>query len=67
MVSINPEVGHEQMASLNYTHGIAQALWAGGCSSLPLGAPAPRRYQIVVMKGDAVRPALGLGPRPRTP
>jgi hypothetical protein len=29
MVSINPEVGHEQMASLNYTHGIAQALWAG--------------------------------------
>ncbi|HEY4728707.1 MAG TPA: TIM barrel protein, partial [Actinomycetes bacterium] len=29
MVGINPETGHEQMASLNYTHGIAQALWAG--------------------------------------
>jgi hypothetical protein len=29
MVGINPETGHEQMASLNYTHGIAQALWHG--------------------------------------
>src|SRR3954451_11457605 len=29
MVGINPETGHEQMATLNYTHGIAQALWAG--------------------------------------
>ena len=27
MVGINPETGHEQMASLNYTHGIAQPLW----------------------------------------
>jgi xylose isomerase len=27
MVGINPETGHEQMATLNYTHGIAQALW----------------------------------------
>jgi xylose isomerase len=27
MVGINPEVGHEQMAGLNYAHGIAQALW----------------------------------------
>jgi xylose isomerase len=29
MVGVNPEVGHEQMAGLNYTHGIAQALWQG--------------------------------------
>src|SRR5215211_5655520 len=29
MVGINPETGHEQMAGLNYSHGIAQALWAG--------------------------------------
>ena len=29
MVGVNPEVGHEQMAGLNFTHGIAQALWAG--------------------------------------
>jgi len=29
MVGLNPEVGHEQMAGLNFAHGIAQALWAG--------------------------------------
>jgi xylose isomerase len=29
MVGLNPEVGHEQMAGLNYVHGIAQALWHG--------------------------------------
>jgi xylose isomerase len=29
IVGLNPEVGHEQMAGLNYTAGIAQALWAG--------------------------------------
>jgi xylose isomerase len=29
IVGVNPEVGHEQMAGLNYTAGIAQALWAG--------------------------------------
>jgi xylose isomerase len=27
MVGLNPEVGHEQMAGLNFVHGIAQALW----------------------------------------
>lgn len=29
IVGLNPETGHEQMAGLNFTHGIAQALWAG--------------------------------------
>jgi xylose isomerase len=29
IVGLNPEVGHEQMAGLNFVHGIAQALWAG--------------------------------------
>ena len=29
IVGLNPETGHEQMAGLNYTHGIGQALWAG--------------------------------------
>jgi xylose isomerase len=28
MVGVNPEVGHEQMAGLNFAAGIAQALWA---------------------------------------
>lgn len=27
IVGVNPETGHEQMAGLNFTHGIAQALW----------------------------------------
>lgn len=26
-VGLNPEVGHEQMAGLNFVHGVAQALW----------------------------------------
>lgn len=29
LVGINPETGHEQMAGLNFTHGIAQALYQG--------------------------------------
>jgi xylose isomerase len=29
MVGVNPEVGHEQMAGLNFAAGIAQAMWAG--------------------------------------
>src|SRR3954468_2003080 len=28
-VGLNPEVGHEEMAGLNYAHGLAQALWHG--------------------------------------
>jgi xylose isomerase len=29
LVGLNPEVGHEQMAGLNFPHGIAQVLWSG--------------------------------------
>jgi xylose isomerase len=29
LFGINPEVGHEQMSNLNFTQGIAQALWHG--------------------------------------
>ena len=29
MVGLNPEVGHEEMAGLNFAHGLAQALWHG--------------------------------------
>ncbi|MFC4553795.1 xylose isomerase [Georgenia faecalis] len=28
IVGLNPETGHEQMAGLNYTHALAQALWS---------------------------------------
>jgi xylose isomerase len=27
LVGLNPEVGHEEMAGLNFAHGIAQAMW----------------------------------------
>ncbi|WP_282791626.1 xylose isomerase [Streptomyces sp. CC224B] len=29
LYGVNPEVGHEQMAGLNFPHGIAQAMWSG--------------------------------------
>ena len=29
MMGVNPEVGHEQMAGLNFVHSISQALWHG--------------------------------------
>src|SRR5690348_7344001 len=29
LVGVNPEVGHEQMAGLNFVHSIGQALWHG--------------------------------------
>lgn len=33
LYGVNPEVGHEQMAGLNFPHGIAQALWAANSST----------------------------------
>jgi xylose isomerase len=44
MVGLNPETGHEQMASLNYTHGIAQALWAGKLFHIDLNGQKGPRY-----------------------
>jgi xylose isomerase len=57
MVGINPEVGHEQMASLNYTHGIAQALWAGKLFHIDLnGQKGPRFDQDLVFgNGDLLQ------------
>ncbi|GAA2806297.1 xylose isomerase [Saccharopolyspora taberi] len=44
MVGVNPEVGHEQMAGLNYVHGIAQALWAGKLFHLDLNGQHGIKY-----------------------
>jgi xylose isomerase len=44
LVGINPETGHEQMASLNYTHGIAQALWQGKLFHIDLNGQKGPRY-----------------------
>ena len=44
IVGVNPEVGHEEMASLNYAHGIAQALWHGKLFHLDLNGQTGPRY-----------------------
>jgi xylose isomerase len=44
LVGVNPEVGHEEMASLNYAHGIAQALWHGKLFHLDLNGQHGPRY-----------------------
>ncbi|HST63827.1 MAG TPA: xylose isomerase [Mycobacteriales bacterium] len=44
MVGVNPETGHEQMAGLNYTMGIAQALWAGKLFHIDLNGQHGVRY-----------------------
>ncbi len=44
MVGVNPEVAHEHMAGLNFTHGIAQAMDAGKLFHIDLNDQAFGRY-----------------------
>ncbi|WP_393061854.1 xylose isomerase [Streptomyces sp. LN549] len=44
MYGVNPEVGHEQMAGLNFAHGIAQALWAGKLYHIDLNGQSGIKY-----------------------
>ncbi|MEU1493947.1 xylose isomerase [Streptomyces sp. NPDC005776] len=44
MYGVNPEVGHEQMAGLNFAHGIAQALWAGKLFHIDLNGQSGIKY-----------------------
>ena len=44
MVGINPEVGHEEMAGLNYAHAISQALWHGKLFHIDLNGQNGPRY-----------------------
>ncbi|GAB2480575.1 apurinic/apyrimidinic endonuclease family protein [Jatrophihabitans fulvus] len=49
IVGVNPEVGHEQMANLNFAHGIAQALWADKLFHIDLnGQRGPKFDQDLV-------------------
>lgn len=54
IVGLNPEVGHEQMAGLNYTTGIAQALWAGKLFHIDLNGQKGLKYDqdLVFGHGD---------------
>jgi len=44
MVGLNPEVAHEHMAGLDFTHGVAQALDAGKLFHIDLNAQKPGRF-----------------------
>ncbi|MDR1392402.1 MAG: xylose isomerase [Bifidobacteriaceae bacterium] len=54
IVGLNPEVGHEQMAVLNYTTGIAQALWSGKLFHIDLNGQKSVKYDqdLVFGHGD---------------
>ena len=54
MVGVNPEVGHEQMAGLNFVHGIAQALWHGKLFHIDLNGQHGIKYDqdLVFGHGD---------------
>ncbi|MFD8881150.1 xylose isomerase [Streptomyces erythrochromogenes] len=43
-VGLNPEVGHEQMAGLNFPHGIAQTLWHGKLFHIDLNGQSGIKY-----------------------
>ena len=53
-VGLNPEVGHEQMAGLNFVHGIAQALWHGKLFHIDLNGQRGIKYDqdLVFGHGD---------------
>jgi xylose isomerase len=54
MVGLNPEVGHEQMAGLNFAHGIAQALWQGKLFHIDLNGQNGPKYDqdLIFGHGD---------------
>jgi xylose isomerase len=56
MVGLNPEVGHEQMAGLNFVHGIAQALWHGKLFHIDLNGQHGIKYDqdLVFGHGDVL-------------
>ncbi|MFB9929965.1 xylose isomerase [Amycolatopsis halotolerans] len=54
LFGLNPEVGHEQMAGLNFVHGIAQALWQGKLFHIDLNGQHGPKYDqdLIVGHGD---------------
>src|SRR5262245_56441176 len=44
MVGVNPEVAHEQMPGLDFSHGVGQALEAGKLFHIDLNGQKPGRY-----------------------
>ncbi|GAA2376734.1 xylose isomerase [Nonomuraea africana] len=61
MVGLNPEVGHEQMAGLNFVHGVAQALWHGKLFHIDLnGQHGPKYDQDLIFGHGDVKSAFFL-------
>jgi xylose isomerase len=56
LVGLNPETGHEQMAGLNFMHGIAQALWHGKLFHIDLNGQRGVKYDqdLVFGHGDLI-------------
>jgi xylose isomerase len=56
LVGLNPETGHEQMAGLNYTHAIAQALDAGKLFHIDLNGQRGIKFDqdLVFGHGDVL-------------
>ena len=54
IVGLNPEVGHEQMAGLNYVHGLAQAMFSGKLFHIDLNGQRGMKYDqdLVFGHGD---------------
>ncbi|GAA0969305.1 xylose isomerase [Acrocarpospora macrocephala] len=54
LVGLNPEVGHEQMAGMNFAHGIAQALWHGKLFHIDLNGQNGIKYDqdLIFGHGD---------------
>jgi xylose isomerase len=54
LFGVNPEVGHEQMAGLNFTHGVAQALDAGKLFHIDLNGQRSIKFDqdLVFGHGD---------------
>src|ERR1019366_2488052 len=63
MVGVNPEIGHEEMAGLNYAHSIAQAMWHGKLFQIDLnGQHGPRFDQDLRFGAGNVRGAFWADP-----
>jgi xylose isomerase len=61
LVGVNPEVGHEQMAGLNFVHGVSQALWHGKLFHIDLNGQRSIKFDqdLVFGHGDLFN-AFGL-------
>jgi xylose isomerase len=53
MVGVNPEVAHEHMAGLNFTHAVAQAWESGKLFHIDLNDQMPGRYDQDLRFGSA--------------